>query len=362
MSGAKKGLSFEKKRQSDSPVANEGMVSAYSKLIGLLGRFVRFPGVYWWSAGSIVDAGTKMVHKHGIDVIIATHPFAISLHAAHLLSKKYKIPWIADMRDGWSSYYYGEYKYGTFYYKILCLLEKFYLNKAAKVVAINPSLAKSLITRPGHTRVLHNVFDPAKVHQASSSIDRNNITFAFAGSVHRSHCWEILFNAIEDFPEEVRNVRIKINYYGGSFGVVREKMEKSGVSDSLVINHGYLNKPELAHELLQADFLLVFGFSGPFGDTVSTGKIFDYIELGKPVIVVGPSTSELSKMVTQTGAGLVISSVDELKIQLRLLFADPTSFADGIRRLKNTDELEQYSANHVAIGYRKLLEEIVNVK
>jgi glycosyltransferase involved in cell wall biosynthesis len=357
-SGAKKELVIEKKRQSDDARPKGVATRIYSKLIEAVGRLVRFPAAYWWSAEGLAKEGIKIVREEKVDVIVATHPFSITLKAAYQISKLTNVPWIADMRDGWSSYYYGEYKYGTIYYKLLCVIERHYLKHAFKVVTINESLAKTIFVPDKKIQILQNVFDPEKIEVHDQIRQKRPvIDLAFAGSVHKNHCWDLFFEAILDFPNVIKNGNIRLNYYGGSYSVVAEKMNDWGIPDQMVQNHGYLDKNELVGRLKNADVLLVFGFSGAFGDTVTTGKIFDYIEIGKPIVVIGPSTSELSKMVLRTGIGTVLPDVGSVKEFIQEIQADMNRFAQKQRASVNRKELEGYSAKKVAEEYIKLLQQ-----
>lgn len=357
-SGAKKGLPIEKKRQSDDARPKQGAVRIYGKIIETIGRLARFPAAYWWSASGVARVGVKLVREEKIDVIVATHPFSIALKSAYQISKKTNVPWIADMRDGWSSYYYGEYRYGTLYYRMLCAIEKHYLKHAFKVVTINESLAKTILAPVENIQILQNVFDPELIERNDQAgQNRPVIDLAFAGSVHKNHCWDLFFESIRDFPDIIENGNIRVHYYGGSYSVVAEKMNTWGIADQLVQNHGYLNKNELVGRLKKADILLVFGFSGAFGDTVSTGKIFDYIEIGRPIVVMGPPSSELAKMVVKTGVGTVLSDVISIKKFIQEIVTDVNGFVNIQSAIINSKELEGYTARYVAKEYCKLFQQ-----
>jgi hypothetical protein len=361
VSNAKKDFSVEQKRQNIDHIKKHIIVSIYSKAIEVIGRFMRFPGAYWWSASEIIKVGIPIIKRENIDIIIATHPFAISLRAAHIISAKTKTPWIADMRDGWSSYYYGDYKFGTVYYWILNLMEKFYLRTASNIVSVNKSLSNSINCKPSKIRILTNVFDPDEcVTKDFQNIDKKSLNFGFAGSVHPNHCWDLFFEAISNSSSEMQDGRVKIQYYGGNYDYVLEKVYSWRLKKNLVNNHGHLSKSNLYKSMSQCDILLVFGFSGTFGDTVTTGKIFDYIEIGKPIVVIGPSTSELAKLVIETGIGIVLSTAEEVQRFIESVIEDLNSFNVNINMLRNNSELSNYSSKTVGYNYIKLIKEILN--
>lgn len=358
----KKKLPVEIKRQSSSLNHKNNSTRLYNHIINYIGKIFRFPGVYWWSSKSIIKKGVKIIESQDIDIIIATFPFSVSISAAYNISKKTKVPWIADMRDGWSSYYFGEYKRGTFLYKILKKVEKFYLSSALSVVTINKTLADSLCVSKEKIIIIPNVFDPEEKKNTNIQLEnKNNIVFSFAGSVHDNHCWEILFEGLSEIKNTYKLHNVEVNYYGGYFKKILEKKNKYDLPENIISNHGYLEKNDLMLELSKADILLVFGFNGSFGDTVTTGKIFDYIELEKPVLVFGPKTSELAKLVDKTGIGIVISDLDESKDILKKIILDKDGFKKSIMDKVNYNEISKYSALNAAEYYinitRKLLKE-----
>jgi len=204
----KKSWPAEQRRQ-DGSLNNEITSSGtYSKFINFIGKYLRFPGIYWWSTKELIEKGVEIVNSEQIDVIIATFPFSVSISSAHNISKKTNTPWIADMRDGWSSYYFGEYKKGSFLFKMLQQVERYYLSSALSVVTISDTLAGSICVDEEKIVIIPNVFDPEEQKIVSTPFSANdNISFSFAGSVHDKHCWEIFFQSehsyhflVEEYP------------------------------------------------------------------------------------------------------------------------------------------------------------------
>jgi hypothetical protein len=357
---AKKDLAVEKDRQNFQIRKNNRKAQAYNFIINLAGKIARFPGVYWWSVQEMMHQGEKIIKDKNIDIIIATHPFSVSLRAASKLSSRTNIPWIADMRDGWSSYYFGEYEKGTIFYSALKKIERYYLGTASRVVTINDILGSSLCVDKKKIVIIPNVYDPEeKLPDSSATIaDNKKVVFAFAGSVHENHAWNLFFEGVKLCKSELVD-NIIVNYYGGYFGKLDSKRLKYSLPENLIVNNGYLMKEDLRIQLAKADILLVFGFNGAFGDSVTTGKIFDYIETRKPVIVFGPPTSELALLVKKTGIGIVISDSKEAKNVLLGIINDKESFIASIIKKKDTNELLMYSAEEAASRYVNTIKEIL---
>lgn len=360
VSSVKKEIKIEKERQNYSVKRKRVVVAWYVGVMNLLGKLARFPNVYWWSAPAMVKAGIDLIKNNKIDIIVGTHPFAGCLRAANTISAKTGVPWVADMRDGWSSYYFGEIQQGSILQKILILIERYYLRKAARVVSVNETLADTLQVNRSKIDVMHNVFDPeeVKIYSYNYSND-DSLVFAFAGSIHNDHCLDIFFSGLAEGLSEMKETHLIINYYGGYFDILKEKGMAAGLPGKALINNGYVGgKAQLQSELRKADLLLVFGFAGAYGNTVTTAKIFDYIESGRPVLVVGSATSELALTVGETGIGIIASNKDAVKAIVKDLLKDKPIFLARIIAGRCEDALLKYSAVEMAKTYSKMLIEV----
>lgn len=357
-SNAKKNIAIEKKRQNYQTETKDGSILLYGRAINLTGKIARFPNIHWWSAGEMVKAGMRFLSKYNIDIIVATHPFPGCLKAAAILSKKTKTPWIADMRDGWSSYYDIEYKAGSFFNKLIAMLERKYLRKASAVVAINQKLAESLQVNINKTVVIPNSFDAdetAMLETTNRNIVTGQISFSFAGTILPEHSWDIFLKGLVIFIRKFPETKIKINYFGNSFDILKANAIKTGLDEQLLLNHGYLSKKQLKEEFAKSDFLVVFCFNGPFGATVTTGKIFDYMEACKPVIVVGREDSELALLVKTTGIGSIASRPSDIDNLLEGYVKDAHGFLDAFQIQRKSTEIMKYSSRHTAEVYARLL-------
>ncbi len=84
--------------------------------------------------------------------------------------------------------------------------------------------------------------------------------------------------------------------------------------------------------------------------SVATGKLFEYLDAGRPVLVLGEET-EAARIVSETGTGDAVSATD------------PASIADGLRRFSaggraaapDGDAVARYSWERLAGLYAELI-------
>ena len=358
----KRDTNLEIRRQTYTLRRNTGITEFYILTMALLGKIGRFPNIQWWSSNEMVKAGMDIIRITNIDIIIATHPFPGCLKAAHMLSRITNIPWVADMRDGWSSYYDLEYRAGSILHWGITRLEKFYLKSASQVVAVNKKLAATLKVDNDKIQVISNSFDPEEINQPASDNQSNEnsvIKFAFAGTILKEHCWDIFLAGLDKCLNLNDDFKVVINYFGNSFDILLTHGRATGIPDDIFINNGYVSKEKLQQELKKADFLIVFGFTGPFGDTVTTGKVFDYIEAGKPILVIGNPKSELAQLVVNTGIGRVISDAHGIIDIIQVYIKNKATFVQSLLMTRREEELNKFSAAETAKVYSDLLASIL---
>jgi len=101
----------------------------------------------------------------------------------------------------------------------------------------------------------------------------------------------------------------------------------------------------------RADTLLVLA-QGASGPSVATGKLFEYLGAGRPILVLGDGTAA-AEIVRSVGAGLVASATDpaEIAAALERVVEDPPPPAEP-------SAVEPYALPAVAEKLAALIEEV----
>jgi glycosyltransferase involved in cell wall biosynthesis len=363
VSAAKKGSRVEVSRQQyltergGSGMRSTGVLGWYVGAMGTLGKAARFPSVYWWSAGGMITSGMAAVAERRPDVIVATHPFPGCLNAASVVSAKTRIPWVADMRDGWSSYYGSEYPQGSVFYRGVVRLERRHLGRASRVVTVNALLGRTLKVSPDRVVVIPNSYDAeaAGAQDAPGWPEDKTTVFAFAGTILEEHYCDAFMAGLSAAMRQAGSSTVVVNYYGGSFGRLTAIGRAAGIPADRFVNHGYISKDLLRAELRRADVLVVFGFRGAYGATVTTGKVFDYIEAGRPILAVASRDSALASLVSTTGVGVVATDSAEVEEIVAACARNKAALLDEILSRRKQEALNEYSAVETARRYQDLL-------
>jgi glycosyltransferase involved in cell wall biosynthesis len=347
------------------PLGAGGKPSATAAARRAIGKLLRFPDPHWFAWRAFANAALHAIDVERPSVIVATHPYALTLKAAAHVSQKTGIPWVADMRDGWSTYYFGAYASSPLARYALRCLERRTLRSACCVVTVTASMAVDLQVEPERVRVVPNCFDPefALESPARAGFESGGaLQLAFAGSLGEGHLLEPLLLAVRDLQLDPMSRRISISYFGDYFGVLHRAARQLGVPEELLIDRGYVPQRELREYLSGADLLVVLGFSGNFGKAVATAKIFDYLEAGRPVLGICDGKSELANVIKQTGAGFVTDSKDGVIAVIRSINRARVGARVAEMPHKQSLRGSPFGADMVAAQYERILRSAVDRK
>jgi glycosyltransferase involved in cell wall biosynthesis len=69
---------------------------------------------------------------------------------------------------------------------------------------------------------------------------------------------------------------------------------------------GYVDHSRALSELVAADALLLVVAGGDAAAGVMTGKVFEYLRAGKPILMVGPASGEAADLILRSDTGTVV--------------------------------------------------------
>ncbi|MBK9734370.1 MAG: glycosyltransferase family 4 protein [Saprospiraceae bacterium] len=250
--------------------------------------------------------------NHPVDAMISTGP----PHSCHLIASHIKtkidIPWIVDYRDPWTQIdYFDDLRLTYFARKRHQNLEKHVLNQCNRIVCIGKTMASDLksITNT-KTTVITNGYDESDIISLQTVLDKK-FTITYIGTMNASRNPEILWKAIQKLKSEKHEMMsdISINLVGNPEAIIKQSITAYGL-DHLVNLVGYVNHGEAIKYQNSAQLLLLIINKTTNNKSILTGKIFEYLASGRPIICIGPKDGDAAEIINSSASGVMIEYED----------------------------------------------------
>jgi hypothetical protein len=268
------------------------------KLLSKLGQVFLLPDTKILWKSKALELGREIIKFNNIDLIFATAPPYTDFLIGKELSEYFKIPLIVDYRDAWYDCPYNYY--ATPVHKLIHKkFENGVLKKADKIITINEKIKDLIETRYESAKkkgveILSQGFDPEDIEKAGEYAEKlksgkNRMRLCYAGSFFNLMTPEYFLKAMKIVFDKIPEAKENIDaYFIGLFPEEhKETIERFGLKNNIVITR-YKNHRECISFMLSSDILwLMIGKSDSSG-MISTGKLYEYIGTGKPILACLP--------------------------------------------------------------------------
>lgn len=250
------------------------------------------------------DYAVRLCGKIKFDAVMCSVPPFSSALAGLLVSKRCGLPLVVDFRDPWidEKLFPSATKCHA---KFNLELEKSVIRNSSLVITINEKIRNSIFERHGkkNTAVISHGYDPDDFPEMVPLI-RETFTVCHMGSLWRGRKPDVLLRALD----LLRCENIKAVFIGKNSDSALKTAEEKGLKVKIE-SLGYLSHKDAILEAMKSD-VLWFYISPAEGDAVSTGKLFDYLGTGLPIIASIPKNTDAAEVLRKTGAGDVVSPDD----------------------------------------------------
>ncbi|HNY52218.1 MAG TPA: glycosyltransferase family 4 protein [Bacteroidales bacterium] len=294
----------------------------------------------------------EIIESEKIDRIITTSPPHSTQLIGYRLRKKYPgIRWIADLRDPWTDIYYYKKFYPTPLSRMIdSSWEKRVLQKADIITTVGGSL-KTLLGSKAEgieekIHVVSNGYDPDDF-RGMSAVFPEIFTISYIGSLSA-------IQPVDGFLDALRIVSGKGIQYNLCFTGpvppdIRNTLSRCAGEANISFTP-FSSHPTALKNMLEASALLLIIPDHGSSRSIITGKIFEYLAAGKPVICLGPPDGDAAGILNETGHGKTFD------------YNDTAGIAGYIEKLalnRNPSHMpppESYSRNNIAKRVAELLE------
>jgi glycosyltransferase involved in cell wall biosynthesis len=280
-------------------------------------QFLCFPDELWpWYIleYSAIENICRLEKPH---VLLSSSPPGTCHIIASNLSRRLKIPWVADFRDLWTQNYIARRIWP------LRLLEEWIersvILQSSALTTVSEILKRDLeAIHKKPVFVVYNGFDPEDLPKIERRRLRK-LTITYTGAVYPQRNPNLLFTAVSHLIStgEVHKDEIEIKFYGHKLEYVREISRNYPNLQGILRIIGDIPHNEALRIQQESHILLLLEWTNPLAKGVYTGKVFEYLAANRPILSIGPKDGVLAKLIRETMAGVHVHTVNEVKEVLR---------------------------------------------
>ena len=313
----------------------------------------------WWIKPSVRYL-TKYLKEHPVDAMISTGP-PHSMHLiANALHKKFNIPWVADFRDPWTDvFYFDSLKLSKCSIRKHKKLENQVITEADKVVTVGWHGAEDMKNLGAkNVEVITNGYDEECVSDSAQIPDNECFTVSYTGVLLPNESF-VIWDAFKELCEENLefNKALKINLIGHIDESVKRYISEKKLNDK-VNNIEYMKHSQVLDYQRKSDLLLLLIPRAKKAECILTGKLFEYLVSGRPILAVGPEKGDAAKILFETRCGMTADYDDKAKMKEIILdYFNKRTDNQSIKIDKN--EVAKYSRRNLTKDYVNLLNGII---
>jgi len=301
--------------------------------------------------------------KNNIEYIISSGPpHSMHLIALGLKNKFTSLKWVADFRDPWTNI--------DFYDKLMLTKssnkkhhsqELKVLTNADVILSIGKGMSDEFLNiyqksggkNINKFKVISNGFDTDDIKTIDIVKDKK-FSIAHIGTLVKDRnpivLWKVL-KKLTDTRDDFRS-QLEIKLVGKVDIFVKEQLENYGLI-KFVKKIEYLPHSEVIIEQQKSKVLLLLINNTKNAKDILTGKFFEYMASGSPILAIGPIDGELADIIKQTQTGLISNFEDEITLEKNILnlFVNQSIQTNG-------EEVIKYSREELTKKLCELLNEL----
>ena len=250
-------------------------------------------------------------------IAVSTGPPHSGHIAAALLHRRLKIPYVVDYRDEWvlNPFYATSLPWRRV---IERRLERWCLAGASRVVFVSQASATRYATRhpdlASRFVTIPNGFDPEDLpRNKGRKVSDGGPVVGYAGSINNRRDARTFFSAFGRVVRDSRPSTPPRLLLLGTISEDQEAVARSEVPAESLEIRPFAPHREALRVMSECDALLVLTNEAEAGPAALTGKIYEYLALRRPILMVAPEGPGTS-LIDEAGAGVAVDPRDEVAI------------------------------------------------
>lgn len=276
-------------------------------------------GFVGWSRAAR-RAAAERIRRGGVDVLWTTSSPESSHLAGLALARRFGIPWVADFRDPWVGR--ATYRPPTpLHDRAHRALERAVIERADRVTMVSEAMIEAYRRRYPHVpasrfEFLPNGYDPEdwirarEVEQQGAREDEACFVLLHAGQLAHRPTVRTLLDAARALIAEDPSLEgtLRVRFLGGNEDLPAGEPARLGLGRVVDLRDSVSHRAALV-AMHRAEALALLGHGGAGDALIYTGKIYEYLTSGRPVLAIldpGPAQD----LLRAAGAGPILAPGD----------------------------------------------------
>lgn len=304
-----------------------------------------------------LEAGRKLLKEEKFDLLFSCHP-TVSHIIAHQLKSEFGIPWIADLPDLWSKNH--NYRYSPLRRSLDRRLEKATFKNADLMTTVSEPWAQTLreIHKGKKVLSIQHGFPPEELNDPAGPLT-SKFTITYTGAFYQEgQDLRALFSAVRQLIDgnNIPADRFEIRFYGSPVATIERAFHEYGLA-AQARQYGPIPRSEAVQRQGETQVLLFAKWKTGNEAGWYSGKIYEYLAAGRPILAVGGRPDVVSELLRETGAGVDALDVESAKRELLTMYREYE--ASGKAAYHGTiSEIKKYSHVEMTRQFAELFDSL----
>ncbi len=289
-----------------------------------------------------------------VDAIMSSGP----PHTTHIIARNVKratgLPWLADFRDPWTDIdFYDQLKLSKWADRKHRRMEQTVLKEADQLLTVSNFCAKDFVKLGADNfAVITNGYDTADFEIERPPLTQK-FTISHIGSLNKDRnireLWQAMGELCASHPDLKRDLQLR--FIGKTDYQVFEYLKQYGLEENYE-KIAYIPHNEVLQYSCSSQVLLLLVNRTPNALGVLTGKLFEYLATGRPILAIGPEGGDFAGVIDSAKAGAAIEYTDQARMKEVIL-----NYYEGFR----AGNLEVDGEGILKYSRRELTRELVGL-
>jgi glycosyltransferase involved in cell wall biosynthesis len=271
-----------------------------------------------------LKSAENILSQEKFDLVVSSSSPVTCHIIAKKIKEKYKIPWVADLRDLWTQNH--SYSY-PFWRKIIeKKLERKTLALADALVTVSLPLAEKLkkFHQKKEVYVVSNGFFPEELNFPPKPL-KNKFLITYAGAIYSGkQDPKNIFIALKELISEgiISADDVEVRFYCGALPWLEKEIEDYNL-EKIIRIYEKTGRSEINEKQRESQILLLIYWSDKNEKGWQSLKIFGYLASRRPILAIDiPGKDVVCEVIKKTESGSCCMDVSEIKATLKKYYSE----------------------------------------